>query len=169
RIPSLEPNDTAVVLLLETCAGGVLLGADLEHVISTRLRGWHAVLDHNGRPKLAASLFKIPHHGSGNADCPEVWERMIEQDAVCILTPFELGSVALPRPADRQRIRNRTSNGYISSNLHKVAVERDRATKRMIAEATRLYRPETLTMGHVQARSNGAEWQVRLSDASSRI
>ncbi len=169
RIPSLEPNDASVVLYLETVAGDVLLGADLEHIVSTRSRGWHAVLDNPGRPTGAATFFKIPHHGSYNADCPEVWQHAVVKNAVCVVSPFERGKVPLPRAEDRQRIRTQTSRAFLTSDRRGQATKRDTTVVKTIRDATRSFRPQLLLMGHVQARSQGDEWVVRTSQAVAEV
>lgn len=169
RVPSMSPNDTSVVLQLETVAGDILLGADLEHFPSVRTRGWHAIVDHGGRPNCAARIFKIPHHGSRNADCPEVWEHMIQKLPISVVTPFERGKVPLPRPEDRVRVRTNSQNAFITSDKKNAPVRRDPATLKTIKEGTRLYRPELLVMGHVQLRSSGQEWVVRGSEPAAAL
>src|SRR5262249_32844070 len=159
-------NDASVVLQLQTIAGDVLLGGDLEHFSSSRTRGWHAILDHDGRPKCTASFFKVPHHGSKNADCPEVWRDMIDTDSVCVLSPFERGKTLLPRKEDRDRVRANGGRVFITSDKRTTMVQRDSATRRMIREATRSFIPERIVMGHVQARSTGSGWTVRVSDSA---
>jgi hypothetical protein len=74
RVPDIEPNDTAVVMLIELADGGaILLGADIEHHGSTTDRGWHGVMNDPGRPAISSSLYKVAHHGSINAHCPATW------------------------------------------------------------------------------------------------
>lgn len=163
RVPSVRPNDTSVALLLETVAGAVLLGADLEHHKSTRFRGWHAVRDHSGNPKDAATLFKIPHHGSVGADCPEVWEHDIGRDPVCILSPFERGRVRLPTATDVRRIGHRAGRAFVTSVNRTNPLPRDRTTQKIIKESVRRFSPDTLKMGQIQLRSTGEGWTVGLS------
>jgi hypothetical protein len=159
RVPALEPNDTSVVLLLQTECGGVLLGGDLEHPAS-RLRGWHAVMDLEAAPDDRSDLIKVPHHGSSNAHCPEVWEHRVGEDAVAVVTPFDRGRASLPRPADRQRLRDLTSRGYLTSDKRAASVPRDRSTLKTLRDAVRSYDPHTLVMGHVQLRGDQDGWHV---------
>jgi hypothetical protein len=169
RIPALEPNDTSVVLLLETALGGVLLGGDLEERPNTRTRGWHAVMDLDAAPKTRSSYFKLPHHGSVNAHCPEVWEHRIEGNAVCVVTPFDRGRSSLPRTSDRDRIRQLTSRGVLTSDKRDRPVGRDRTTLKTIRESTRAFAPQTVRMGHVQIRSEGLAWTVRASEEAVAV
>lgn len=168
RIPAQPPNDTSIVLLLETVVGGVLLGGDLEHPAS-RLRGWHAVMDLHSAPATTAGFFKVPHHGSGNAHCPELWEHRVEAGALAVITPFDRGATPLPRPADRSRIRKLTGRAFLTSDKRDRPVARDRVTERTIREATRSFTPQTLLMGHVQARSDGQVWMVAMSDEAVAV
>jgi hypothetical protein len=169
RVPSLEPNDVSVVLLLETIAGAILLGADLEHFVSSRTRGWHAIIDHDARPNSKATLFKIPHHGSYNADCPEVWQHLVIADAVSVLSPFERGRSPLPRPSDAQRIRGNTPNSFTTSDRRNLAIRRPNAVEKMIRESTRSFRPERLRMGQLQVRSKGGPWVVRGTEEATGL
>ncbi len=168
RIPAQPPNDTSVVLLLETVVGGVLLGADLEHPAS-RLRGWHAVMELDSAPHTKAGFFKVPHHGSNNAHCPEVWEHRVDRGVVAVVTPFDRGRWSLPRSSDRDRIRALTSRAYLTSDKRDRPVKRDRATDRTIREATRSFSAETLRMGHVQARSQEDGWAVAASEEAVAV
>lgn len=169
RLSPLTPNDTSVVVLLESDAGPLLLGGDLEHISSQRDRGWHAVLDLEGVPSAPASVLKAPHHGSINAHCPEVWEHKVMPDALTVVTPFERGTTPLPRPEDRDRMRAATANGFLTSDKRSRPAVRDRVTSRTIRETVRSFRPQTLEMGHVQLRWQGSEWLVGLSEEATAI
>lgn len=168
RVPAQDPNDTSVVLLLETVQGGVLLGGDLEHPAS-RLRGWHAVMDLESAPTTRAGFFKVPHHGSSNAHCPEVWQHRVDDDVIAVLAPFDRGRSSLPRPSDRSRIRALTDRAYLTSDKRDRPVKRDNATEKTIREATRSFVPETLRMGHVQARGGGGAWSVAMSEEAVAV
>ena len=109
RIPELSPNDIAVALWIEVGDVAVLLGSDLER------RGWVEILQSSARPAGTASAFKIPHHGSENADVPEVWERMLDADPVAVLTPWQRGGRALPSDREVQRILSNTTKVYASA------------------------------------------------------
>ena len=81
RIINRAPNHTSVALWIEVGTRRALLGADLEHTGHPG-EGWMAVLASHRDPK-AATLFKVPHHGSVNADCPEVWAKMLIEKPGC--------------------------------------------------------------------------------------
>ena len=68
RLLALTPNDVAVALWIglkhpkEDVV--ILLGSDLPKL------GWRRVARSSARPGERASVFKVPHHGSGNAHEP---------------------------------------------------------------------------------------------------
>jgi hypothetical protein len=74
-----------------------VLGSDLE-VGTNRDTGWLAILGSNTKPTGKATVYKIPHHGSQNADLDGVWSEMLIPDPIAILTPFRRGNVSLPKP-----------------------------------------------------------------------
>jgi len=171
RVPALEPNDAAVVLLVVTNCGPVLLGADLEHHPGSRTRGWHAIVDRRKSRPDASVVFKIAHHGSSNADCPEVWEHLITTSApICLVSPFERGSVRLPQPTDVQRLKGRSHRCFVTSAKMRQASRKDRLTEKMISAATRRYQPEGLELGHVQLRGDDdGDWVIRLSQEARQL
>ncbi|MFI5665216.1 MBL fold metallo-hydrolase [Streptomyces sp. NPDC051704] len=167
RVATMDANDLSVVLQLETVAGSILLGGDLENRGDVT-RGWRAVVRDANRPPGMSSLYKIPHHGSRTADSDEIWQQLIKDDALCILAPYERG-VIVPGEKDIDKLRSRSSNIYITSQRKRPAVHRDPAVAKMINQATRSYSPNRLTMGHLQVRSNGGPWEIRGSNTSFRL
>ena len=122
RIPSLSPNDVAVVLWIAVGDVAVLLGADLEQ------RGWLAVLQSDECPTGTASVLKVPHHGGESAHEPGVWERMLDPEPVAVLTPWQRGGRVLPSCRDRQRILSLTSNAYVTATTDSTGQARRRAS-----------------------------------------
>lgn len=169
RVPSMEPNDLSVVLQLETATGAILLGGDLEHYKRGRSRGWHAVIDQDTRPQSKSAVFKIAHHGSYNGDCPEVWEHMLEKGVVALLSPFQRGSVSLPRQSDVERIRESCDRAYLTSRRRKSTDPRSADVRKMIKASTKTFVPRASQMGHVQVRCIGAEWRVRGTEAAIQL
>ena len=109
RIRSLSPNEVAVALWIDVREFFLLLGADLEK------RGWVAVLESEARPAGKASVFKVPHHGSENANEPAVWDQMLEDEPVAVLSPWRRGRGVLPTTPDVARILRATPNAWITS------------------------------------------------------
>ncbi|MFF6912996.1 MULTISPECIES: MBL fold metallo-hydrolase [Streptomyces] len=168
RVPSMEPNDLSVVLQLQSVAGSILLGGDLEHYKRGRSRGWHAVIDQGERPPGKSAIFKISHHGSYNGDCPEIWEHMLEKEVISILSPFQRGSVSLPRQSDVERIRKSCDRAYLTSN-RRARSTRSPDVQKMIRQSTKSFTPRSTNMGHVQVRFTGTEWLVRGTECAARL
>src|SRR5262249_29440463 len=76
RIPVRNPNHAAVAIGVLVGNNHILLGSDLEESGDTRV-GWSAVVASANRPKLDASVFKIPHHGSRTAHHDETWRTLV--------------------------------------------------------------------------------------------
>jgi len=111
--PELRPNLEAVALHLDMGDDAVILGADLE---DHKTCGWSAVVaDQWSGNRRSATAYKVAHHGSYTADCPQVWEKLLVADPVACLTPFTLGVVRLPTDADKRRVKRNASRAYITS------------------------------------------------------
>ena len=115
RIPRIEGNDASVVLSIEVAGRLILLGGDLE-VRANRKFGWLRIVDahlSSGRPKH--EIFKVPHHGSANGDHDEIWIALLEDNPSSLISPFVRGGTKLPSEKDRDRIRKRTINGFLTA------------------------------------------------------
>ena len=160
RLPSLSPNTVAVVLWVRVDDVVVLLGSDLEK------RGWVEILQQTARPMDAASAFKVPHHGSANADELGVWEQMLEPNPVAVLTPWRRGGHALPRSRDVQRVLSHTKNAYATVNTGLVSsshVRRDRMVERTIRESGVKLRQLSISPGAIRLRrpiGSQGRWEV---------
>jgi len=109
RLSAGDPNEYAIAIWVEVGDVSLLLGADL--IIGPADCGWRAVVDsHN--PAGKASIFKVPHHGSPNADHPPAWDKFLEVDVVSILAPFRGGSNPRPSESDIKRIVSRSGAAY---------------------------------------------------------
>jgi beta-lactamase superfamily II metal-dependent hydrolase len=147
RIPNVSPNTTSIVLWIKAGRQNVLLGADLEHSTQSS-EGWFAVLTAHNQIGHAG-MFKVPHHGSSNADCPEVWNEMLEENPIAIVTPFSPSG--LPRDLDMQRMLRRTSNLYCTSVGRRKPPRREAAVEKQLRNIERFAIDERL--GHVRVRT----------------
>ena len=169
RIPDLSPNEIAVALWIEVDDVVALLGSDLEG------RGWVEILQSAARPTGTASAFKIPHHGSEDADEPQVWERMLDTDPFAVLTPWRRGGRTLPSEPDVKRILSNTTNAYASSARTSVMASperRGRAVDRTIRESGVKLRRLDLSPGVVRLRKaiHAADpWQIELFGAACHL
>ena len=162
RMRTLSPNATAVVLWVDVEDVAVLLGADMEK------RGWAAILQSGERPAGKASAFKVPHHGSANADEPGVWQRMLDADPVAVLTPWRRGNRSLPSQSDMRRILSCTQKAYATANPMATAGARrggrSQAVARTIRESGVQLRDLATTLSAVRLRRPfglQAQWRIQ--------
>lgn len=113
RIVDTDPNHASVVLWLEAGGTRALLGADLEDT-KRPAEGWRAVVT-NHQDATPALIFKVPHHGSENADFPDVWDKLLIKEPIAVVTPFARGDVRLPKESDLERLSGRTPELYCTS------------------------------------------------------
>lgn len=115
RLPNPGPNDISTAVLVHTGTTNFLLGSDLE-VGNSSSRGWRRILN-SGLPELSppSSVYKIPHHGSENADLAEVWSGLLIADPFAAATPYARGVKPLPSESDVLRLKGRTGKLYITA------------------------------------------------------
>ena len=113
-----------------------------------------------------ASAFKLPHHGSANADEPGIRERMLEPAPVAVLTPWRRGGRSLPSRHDVTRILARTENAYATTGTDSAghARKRVKTVDRTIRESDIRLRNLAVPSGIVRLRrplGPQAQWRVR--------
>ena len=159
RISTPSPNMTSVVLWVTIGDVAFLLGADLER------QGWQKILACQARPRGNASFFKIPHHGSKNADVPDVWKQMLTANPYAVLTPWMLGKRSLPKKNDVSRIRAQTPNAYSTAkpNLLTARPRQAQMVSKTIRESQIKLRKTRLETGRIRMRrplTGLQNWQV---------
>ena len=167
RIPSLSPNQVAVVLWIAVGDVAVLLGSDLEQ------RGWLTVLQSGERPTGPASVFKVPHHGGESAHEPGVWERMLDPEPVAVLTPWQRGGRVLPNRRDIERILSCTSSAYLTATTDSTGQARRRSAlvERTIRQSGIKFR-RTPRPNAIRLRRRigcGARWGVELLGSACHL
>jgi len=165
------PNQLSVVLWLKVGALDVLLGADLEHVAGAT-EGWRAIVHSRERPSGKASCFKVPHHGSRNADCPESWTELLSAKPIAMLTPH--APSGLPKDADIARLCARTPFVYLTGDPARYGrPRRDNAVEKTLREVTLSRRAVSGRMGHVRLRADaidsGQEPLVELGNGAQQL
>ena len=135
RIPSINPNHFAVVILVIIGNVNILLGSDIQDSGDVKT-GWFAILDSQIIKNKKADIFKIPHHGSKNADNENVWEKLIIENPISVLTPFN--RIPLPTKEDVKRIIRNSPESYITANPYKrkKLKRRNSAVKKTIESIT---------------------------------
>ena len=147
------PNHSSVVAWIEFKSISMLLGADLEETGDPET-GWSAVVTSPERPQGRAIIFKIPHHGSKTAHNPDVWNSMLAEDVIAILTPYNRGW-KLPTDADVARIMAQTKAAFTTARVFSPVRRRPVAVeKEMRMTAKRLQRAFEQT-GAIRLRNGG--------------
>ena len=101
-----------------------LLGADLEHAAGTT-EGWKAIIGSGERPTGRAGFFKVPHHGSENADVP-IDRQLRLMTAQPLLRSLRLPAQALHRqPELRRVVRDREMNRLVRDEVAQYEVRRE--------------------------------------------
>ena len=115
-LPEPPDNHTSVVLHVRVGQQVILLGADRE-TLQGATRGWNSVMVcHSRRALDKATLYKVAHHGSPNADADVIWTELLAENPVALLAPFRRGLMGgRPRPADIKQLCERTSRAYSTS------------------------------------------------------
>ena len=170
RVPSLTPNEAAVVLRIAFNDTVILLGADLER------RGWLEILETDDPKAHRASVFKLPHHGSQNAHEDRVWSEMLDKDPIAALTPWRRGGGELPLETDVGRILSFTGEAYVTAPrkdlVSKSVRGRGKAVERTIRESGARIRSVARSDGMVRLRKKAnaaAEWKVDVFGTACRL
>lgn len=156
RLIAQTPNEVAVVLWIEAGDIRILLGSDLENTDNPHT-GWQAIVASETRSMGRAHVFKVPHHGSANADHPDVWTLILVTGSHAIFTPYSRGQ-ALPTAADIERLKGRTPNAYCTARSTRAdggwaSPRRDTAVERTLKEVVRNRKALTGPMGHIRLRA----------------
>jgi beta-lactamase superfamily II metal-dependent hydrolase len=164
-LSAVDPNELAVALWVEVGDKAILLGADL--LTGPNGCGWIAVLNSISHT-LKASVFKVPHHGSGTAHHDGIWSNLLGDSPIALLAPFRGGRMTLPSRDDRARICSLTPNAFVTAAVQRpgaalpVDVKKEAAS---LGPLVRKVREAWGSAGHVRARSRAGEteWVVTSS------
>lgn len=154
RIVNRSPNHTSVVIWVKAGPIRALLGADLEHTTQAD-QGWTAVLACH-RDSVPAQFFKVPHHGSPTSDNAAVWEQMLENAPVAVVTPFT-GGTGLPRKSDMERLSGRTARLYCTTAGLGKPPHRDPSVEKAMRRQLSERRIVAGQPGHVRVRWSTTE------------
>ncbi len=170
RISKPRRNDTSVALAVKTAEELLLLGGDLE--VRGALSGWRAVHELAWGDRGRATLYKIAHHGSETGHYEPIWDDMLSQNPMSVLTPYNRGIKKLPSNEDIERIRERSDNAFsASSMIFRRGSRQSRTVERTLAEAqiTMFRLPDDV--GHARFRKSPGDpdWRVDLYGSSCRL
>lgn len=168
RVPMTE-NLNSVALLVISPSAIALLGADLEVCPnSTKKTGWEAVLESN-KPEVRASIFKIPHHGSITGHHDAVWETMIDDYSISLVTEYTVSS--LPKDTDVDRLKKYTNELYRTTYKTKKPPKRDKTIEKLIDSTATKRAVLVKNLGHIQLRAKAHEKQhdVKHNELACRV
>jgi hypothetical protein len=163
------PNAASVAATVRADDTSLLLGADLVKA-NNPLTGWEAVLVH-ARPDRIATLVKVPHHGSEDAHHERVWDEFVADDAVAIVTPWQLGGGYLPQEADLVRLGQVAGAVYLTAVSTLARAHKDAAVERLVSRTTNVKLKEVRGWGHVRARRGVGQssWSVHLAGDARKV
>jgi len=164
-------NKVAVALWVKIEDVNIILGSDLENYNDKSI-GWKAVLFSENRPHEKASIIKVPHHGSNNAHCEDMWNQMMVSDPVALLTPYASGSKPLPSKIDIRNIKSHTNKLYCTARpKFSKTVKRNSAINKTINEMAHTFCTIEGAMGHVQVRFSieNPEPQIRCFNGAKKL
>jgi beta-lactamase superfamily II metal-dependent hydrolase len=173
RIPSLEPNDTSVVVsVIVQNDIGILLGSDLENRTIPE-SGWDCVLENWNNQTERHKVFKVSHHGSDNGHHDCVWTDMLGAEPIAVLTPFRKGRVNLPTSSNRTRLQKLSKQVFLTS------LDRSRRFRLLDRTAQKTMEEHTAYLGrnppyqrHVRLRTDLTTpdtWKVELFGDAIRL
>ncbi len=163
------PNGASVAAVATNGDHAILMAADLE-ASNNPNTGWDAVMTH-AAPARAASVVKIPHHGSDDAHHEGMWQKLVEPGAVAIVTPFTNGSVQRPTSKDVERLCALGVQLYATALPKLTKARLDRDVERIVKRAHGGKVFESRGWGHVRARRqlDAATWTVEIGGDALRL
>lgn len=156
--PDSKPNLSAIVVHIDYGDDAVLLGSDLEEHGDI---GWKGVLEHEWcLTKQKASAYKVAHHGSVTAHNQGIWSELLKDKPISMMTPFVRGSVSLPTDADKARVKQNSSEAYLSSTASKKPEMDSAIEKRLLSISTNLSKVNAGFGGVRLRRKLNENWRV---------
>ncbi len=152
RLPSVKHNYSSIVLWISINNKNILLGSDMEIHKNERI-GWLSILNSDTRPEGKAIVFKIPHHGSGSAYSPIIWNEMVIPSSYALFTPFKKGNIKLPRKSDIKRICNRTDKCYITADIEDRKPKDRSKISRIMTQTLKNRKLTYSSFGHIRLRT----------------
>lgn len=166
-------NHHSIVLHLSIGINNILLGGDLPSG-SKSFEGWKAVLNIKNLTLGKSKIFKVSHHGSHTSYLPSIWNTLIEENPIAVMTPKLSCQNPPPTADDITNIKEHSNFVYCTcspkakrgSKIISDKIERELS---YINERKKV----TGKMGHVRVRFNAnqtpTEEHVSYNETSCRL
>jgi beta-lactamase superfamily II metal-dependent hydrolase len=160
-------NECSVVVWLTVGRLNFLLGADLE-VESHAGAGWEAIVNEFSRSAPKAIFYKIPHHGSVNGHFDGVWDTLLAEQPIAVVTPYS--SSHLPTDDDIARMLGHTDRLYQTAQSRFKLPKRDSVVEKTIRDIPRTV-IDDLRPGHIRVRwkSDTIPATIELFDGATKL
>lgn len=160
---TINPNLFAIALWVSIGNIRILLGSDLEEAAHP-LGAWSVIANSGNKPAGKADAFKVSHHGSKNAHCDHVYDKMLTERHISVLTPFTHGKVVLPNDSDIRRLKKQKCSAlYMACKSSSRTVKHDPAVEKILKESTKS-RKTLSSFGRITLRkrvsSDDDDWQI---------
>ena len=99
--------------LFSITVDGAILGGDLENTDND----WDNIAQDYSYNRC--NIFKIPHHGSSNGYSEKVWQNMLKEKPISIVTRFNPSS--LPQERELKKLLEKSSSVYVLGGVKKKA------------------------------------------------
>ena len=157
------PNEVALSLWVEIGETRILLGSDVEKGPTDC--GWKGVLAWPDRPTSRAQIFKVAHHGGKSGHHQPMWDDLLVEDPISILTPFVQGKQSLPTDKDLRCIQGLSSKTLVTTPPRREQPKgQARQTAAALGGIVSNVEVKTEGMGHVRLRrhiAEGSSWDVK--------
>ena len=113
----INDNNLSLVILMKRDDDGALLGGDLEKSLNMD-KDWNAIVKNYQHKKTRPSIFKVPHHGSSNGFCEDVWLRILRKKPFSFITTFNRNK-RLPEETEVNRLLGYSQHVYVIGGTEK--------------------------------------------------
>jgi len=114
-----DENLKSVALVMKLGSVDIILAGDLEIDEKDRAGiGLSSILDSKVITKENTIIFKIPHHGSKTGYDENIWNQLLSENPILMLTPYKGGKNVLPTKEMIDTLCDNYSQIYITSNPH---------------------------------------------------
>lgn len=160
-----SPNDRCIVLLIKAGNKCILLGADLEQ------KGWRVLLDTSTQIQgCKYQVIKIPHHGSENGYCEDLWRDFADKHVTGQMSCFNGCSPNLPRTEMISRYNSVTEHLYLTSapdaNTSIKRITHEKSLEKAIKEINPTIKALPFTFGIIEStcdlEDKASVWTTKL-------